>query len=116
MMERFKLTEIQVEAILNTRLRSLRKLEEQEIINEHSNLQKQQAILEEILNNPKELWKIVKKEIKAVQTKFGLNTVIGARRTSFEEVTLTNQVVDITAFITKEPITIICSKWDGCVR
>lgn len=115
MMERFKLTEIQVEAILNTRLRSLRKLEEQEIINEHSNLQKQQAILEEILNNPKELWKIVKKEIKAVQTKFGLNTVIGARRTSFEEVTLTNQVVDITAFITKEPITIICSKM-GWVR
>lgn len=115
MMQRFKLTEIQVEAILNTRLRSLRKLEEQEIITEHSNLQKQQAILEEILNNPKELWKVVKKEIKAVQVKFGLNTSIGARRTSFEEVTLTNQVVDITAFITKEPITIICSKM-GWVR
>lgn len=115
MMQRFKLTEIQVEAILNTRLRSLRKLEEQEIITEHSNLQKQQAILEEILNNPKELWKVVKKEIKAVQAKFGLNTSIGARRTSFEEVTLTNQVVDITAFITKEPITIICSKM-GWVR
>ncbi|MGX6960772.1 MAG: DNA topoisomerase IV subunit A [Rickettsia endosymbiont of Pentastiridius leporinus] len=111
MMECFKLTEIQVEAILNTRLRSLRKLEEQEIINEHTNLKKQQAILEEILNNPKELWKVVKKEIKAVQTKFGLNTVIGARRTSFEEVNVTNQVVvDISAFITKEPITIICSK------
>ncbi|WP_342226345.1 DNA topoisomerase IV subunit A [Rickettsia endosymbiont of Urophora cardui] len=115
MMQRFKLTEIQVEAILNTRLRSLRKLEEQEIIAEHSNLQKQQAILEEIFNNPKELWKVVKKEIKAVQAKFGLNTTIGARRTSFEEVTLTNQVVDITAFITKEPITIICSKM-GWVR
>lgn len=115
MMERFKLTEIQVEAILNTRLRSLRKLEEQEIITEHSNLQKQQAMLEEILNNPKELWKVVKKELKAVQNKFGLNTAIGARRTSFEEVTLTNQVVDITAFITKEPITIICSKM-GWVR
>ncbi|HJD55501.1 MAG TPA: DNA topoisomerase IV subunit A [Rickettsia endosymbiont of Pyrocoelia pectoralis] len=116
MMERFKLTEIQVEAILNTRLRSLRKLEEQEIINEHINLQKQQAIFEEILNNPKELWKVVKKEIKAVQTKFGLNTVIGARRTSFEEVNVANQVVvDISAFITKEPITIICSKM-GWVR
>lgn len=115
MMQRFKLTEIQVEAILNTRLRSLRKLEEQEIITEHSNLQKQQTILEEILNNPKELWKVVKKEIKDVQAKFGLNTSIGARRTSFEEVTLTNQVVDITAFITKEPITIICSKM-GWVR
>lgn len=115
MMERFKLTEIQVEAILNTRLRSLRKLEEQEIIGEYNSLQKQQALLEEILNNPKELWKVVKKEIKAVQTKFGLNTLIGARRTSFEEIMLTNQVVDITAFIAKEPITIICSKM-GWVR
>ncbi|WP_347939241.1 DNA topoisomerase IV subunit A [Rickettsia oklahomensis] len=115
MMERFKLTEIQVEAILNTRLRSLHRLEEQEIINEYSSLQKQQVILDEILNNPKELWTVVKKEIKTVQTKFGLNTVIGARRTYFEEVTLTNQVVDITAFITKEPITIICSKM-GWVR
>lgn len=115
MIKQFKLIEIQVEAILNTRLRSLRKLEEQEIIAEHSNLQKQQALLEEILNNPQELWKVVQKEIKAVQTKFGLNTAIGARRTSFEEVTLTHQVVDITAFITKEAITIICSKM-GWVR
>ncbi|AFE52522.1 DNA topoisomerase IV subunit A [Rickettsia prowazekii str. GvV257] len=114
-MERFKISAIQVEVILNTRLRSLQKLEEHAIIDEHSNLQKQQAILEKILKNHKELWQIVKKEIKAVQTKFGLNTIIGARRTSFEEVDLTNQVVDITAFITKEPITIICSKM-GWVR
>ncbi|AAU03551.1 DNA topoisomerase IV subunit A [Rickettsia typhi] len=114
-MERFKISEIQVEVILNTRLRALQKLEEHAIIDEHSNLQKQQAILEKILKNHKELWKIVKKEIKSVQTQFGLNTIIGARRTSFEEVDLTNQVIDITAFITKEPITIICSKM-GWIR
>ncbi|WP_341793241.1 MULTISPECIES: DNA topoisomerase IV subunit A [unclassified Rickettsia] len=115
MIERFKLTEIQVEAILNTRLRSLRKLEEQEIINEYGNLKKQQAVLEEILHNPKELWKIVKKEVKLVQTKFGLNTLLGARRTSFDEVNVTAQIVDISAFVTKEPITILCSKM-GWVR
>ncbi|MCC8369174.1 MAG: DNA topoisomerase IV subunit A [Rickettsia endosymbiont of Oxypoda opaca] len=115
MIERFKLTEIQVEAILNTRLRSLRKLEEQEIINEYNKLQKEQAVLEEILRNPKELWKIVKKEVKAVQTKFGLNTLLGARRTSFDEVNVTAQIVDISAFVTKEPITILCSKM-GWVR
>ncbi|MFY9589176.1 DNA topoisomerase IV subunit A [Rickettsia endosymbiont of Halotydeus destructor] len=115
MRERFKLTEIQVEAILNTRLRSLRKLEEQEIINEYSKLQKEQAILEEVLNNPKELWKIVKREVKTVQTKFGLNTLIGSRRTSFEEVNIAAKIVDISAFVTKEPITILCSKM-GWVR
>ena len=115
MMKQFKVTEVQVEAILNTQLRSLRKLEEQEIINEYNSLKKQQVILEEVLNNPKELWKVVKKEIKTVQTKFSLNTVIGVRRTSFEEVSVTNQVVDITAFITKEAITIICSKM-GWIR
>ncbi|WP_341790043.1 DNA topoisomerase IV subunit A [Rickettsia endosymbiont of Polydrusus tereticollis] len=115
MIEWFKLTEIQVEAILNTRLRSLRKLEEQEIINEYNKLQKEQAVLEEILRNPKELWKIVKKEVKAVQVKFGLNTLLGARRTSFDEVNVTAQIVDISAFVTKEPITILCSKM-GWVR
>lgn len=115
MIEQFKLTEIQVEVILNTRLRSLRKLEEQEIINEYNKLQKEQAVLEEILRNPKELWKIVKKEVKAVQNKFGLNTLLGARRTSFDEVNITAQIVDISAFVTKEPITILCSKM-GWVR
>jgi len=115
MMTKFNLTDLQAEAILNTRLRSLRKLEEQEIINEYNSLKEQQAALILILQNPKELWKLVKKEIKMVQTKFGFSSKLGQRRTTFEEANIQPQIVDISAFITKEPITILCSKM-GWIR
>ncbi len=115
MIAKFSLTDLQVEAILNTRLRSLRKLEEQEIINEHTSLEKEHANLQKILQDPNELKKIVKKEVKMVQTKFGFTTKLGMRRTSFEEASIVAQIVDISAFITKEPITIICSKM-GWIR
>ncbi len=115
MIAKFALTDVQVEAILNTRLRSLRKLEEQEIINEHNLLEKEHANLQKILQDPSELKKIVKKEVKMVQTKFGFSTKLGLRRTSFEEANIVAQIVDISAFITKEPLTIICSKM-GWIR
>jgi len=115
MMSRFDLTDIQAEAILNTRLRSLRKLEEQQIITEHDSLAKELAILQKILIDPNELKKIVKKEVKMIQTKFGFSTPLGLRRTSFEEADIVPQIVDISAFITKEPITIICSRM-GWIR
>jgi topoisomerase-4 subunit A len=114
-MFKFTLTNIQAEAILNTRLRSLRKLEEQEIIIEHDSLEKDQANLQKILQDPNELKKLVKKEIKLVQTKFGFNSKLGLRRTNFEQADIMPQIVDISAFITKEPITIICSKM-GWIR
>ncbi len=115
MIAKFALTDVQVEAILNTRLRSLRKLEEQEIINEHNLLEKEHAHLQKILQDPSELKKIVKKEVKMVQTKFGFSTKLGLRRTSFEEANIVAQIVDISAFIAKEPLTIICSKM-GWIR
>ncbi|WP_341754878.1 DNA topoisomerase IV subunit A [Candidatus Tisiphia endosymbiont of Dioctria rufipes] len=115
MIAKFDLTDVQVEAILNTRLRSLRKLEEQEIINEHNLLEKEHANLQKILQDPSELKKIVKKEVKMVQTKFGFSTKLGLRRTSFEEANIVAQIVDISAFIAKEPLTIICSKM-GWIR
>ncbi len=115
MIAKFGLTDVQVEAILNTRLRSLRKLEEQEIINEHNLLEKEHANLQKILQDSSELKKIVKKEVKMVQTKFGFSTKLGLRRTSFEEVNIVAQIVDISAFIAKEPLTIICSKM-GWIR
>ncbi|BFD45647.1 MAG: DNA topoisomerase IV subunit A [Rickettsia endosymbiont of Sergentomyia squamirostris] len=115
MIAKFALTDVQVEAILNTRLRSLRKLEEQEIINEHNLLEKEHANLQKILQDPSELKKIVKKEVKMVQTQFGFSTKLGLRRTSFEEANIVAQIVDISAFIAKEPLTIICSKM-GWIR
>lgn len=115
MIARFDLTDIQAEAILNTRLRSLRKLEEQEINKEHNLLKKQHTDLSQLLDSPKHLWKSIKKEIKDIQTKFSFVTEIGKRRTNFDEVTSVAQIVDISAFIAKEPITILCSKM-GWIR
>jgi topoisomerase-4 subunit A len=115
LIKRFALTENQAEAILNTRLRSLRKLEEQEIIREHEELKRKHEELAEIIENPKQLWKLVKTELKLLQKKFGFETKLGARRTSFEESAPIAQVVDISAFIEKEPITVLLSKM-GWIR
>ena len=115
MIYQFHLTEVQVEAILNTKLRSLRRLEEQEIISEHSSLKLEYANLQKILQDKNELKKLMKSEVKVVQKKFGFGTKIGDRRTSFEEVDTNSQIIDISAYINKEPITIICSKM-GWIR
>lgn len=118
MILKFNLTDTQAEAILNTRLRSLHRLEEQEIAKEYDLLNRQHLELNKILDEPEELWKLVKKEIKIVQSKFGFKTSIGKRRTTFEEANISAQTVDISAFITKEPITILCSKmgWIRSIR
>ncbi|WP_316353707.1 DNA topoisomerase IV subunit A [Candidatus Trichorickettsia mobilis] len=117
MIDKFNLTDIQVEAILNIRLRSLRKLDEYEIINEYNSLQKQHAELTEILANPKQLWKIVKSEIKTIQSKFGISTTLGKRRTSFSELSTIPPIIDVDTIL-REPITIFCSKmgWIRCLK
>ncbi|WPY00258.1 DNA topoisomerase IV subunit A [Candidatus Trichorickettsia mobilis] len=117
MIDKFNLTDIQAEAILNIRLRSLRKLDEYEIINEYNNLQKQHAELTEVLANPKQLWKIVKSEIKTLQSKFGISTTLGKRRTSFSEPSNIPAIIDLNTIL-REPVTIFCSKmgWIRCLK
>lgn len=115
MIDKFKINDTQAEAILNIKLRSLRKLEEFQINDEHNALVKSRAELVSILDNPKQLWKVVKKELESVKKKFGQDTELGARRTTFEETDSSAQIIDISAFIEKEPITIICSKM-GWIR
>ncbi|MDA9163694.1 DNA topoisomerase IV subunit A [Rickettsiaceae bacterium] len=110
MIAAFKINDTQAEAILNIRLRLLRKLEEEQINAENDELVKEHAELSKILNSSKQLWKVVKNELKIIQKKFGLDTEIGARKTMFEEIEGTAQIIDISAFVEKEPITIICSK------
>lgn len=112
---KFKINDVQAEAILNIKLRALRKLEEEQINAEHANLTLEHAELSKILDDSKELWKIVKGELKDIQKNFGYKTEIGARKTMFEETEGTAQVIDISAFIEKEPITVICSKM-GWIR
>src|SRR5215468_41775 len=79
LMKAFKLTEVQAEAILNMRLRSLRKLEEMEIRAEDKNLRSERKALRDLLNSETEQWRKIAEEIKAVRTTFGPKTPLGKR-------------------------------------
>jgi len=114
MIKKWKLTDIQVEAILNTRLRSLRKLEEMQIKGEHDALTKEQKELLSLLKSNEKLWLHIADEIKEIKTKFGQKTALGKRRTDFADAPIA-RVIDIEAFVEKEPITILLSKM-GWVR
>src|SRR4029078_4347984 len=71
LMKAFKLTEIQAEAILNMRLRSLRKLEEMEIRREHESLTKERKELKALLASDDKRWKKISDEIKSLKDRFG---------------------------------------------
>jgi topoisomerase-4 subunit A len=114
MVRKWKLTDLQVEAILNTRLRSLRKLEEMEIKGEHDRLVKEQKELASLLKSEEKMWLKIADEIKDIKTRFGGRTALGKRRTEFADAP-SGVVIDIEAFVEKEPITILLSKM-GWVR
>ena len=85
LMARFELTDVQAEAILNMRLRALRKLEEFEIRKEHDALSLEKAGLEALLASEDELWSRIAAEVRETRDKFGKKTELGARRTEFAE-------------------------------
>ena len=114
MMKRWSLSEVQVEAILNIRLRSLRKLEEIEIKREIAELEAEQAELNEIINDEKKAKAVIRSEIKDIQKRFGQDTEIGKRRTMVMDAP-TDVEIAIEAFVEKEPITIVYSKM-GWIR
>ncbi len=104
----FKLTDNQAEAILNMRLRSLRKLEEVEIKGEHKELTVEQKAIRTLLKSEDAQWARISEEIKEVKTKFGKTTPLGKRRTTFAEAPNV-EFVPIDAMIEREPITIVFS-------
>jgi topoisomerase-4 subunit A len=113
----FKLTEVQAEAILNMRLRSLRKLEEMEIRGEHTNLTKEQKELTRLLGSEKLKSEKLIDELKAVDAKFGLKTALGKRRTLIakaddvaEMTALADHVEETANAVVQEPITVVCSQ------
>lgn len=115
LMRLFQLTEIQANAILDTRLRSLRKLEEMELKREQKNLQDEKAKIEELLGSEKVQWKTIAGEIKEVRKTFGPETALGRRRTSFDEAPDTSDIDFAEAMIEREPITVIVSQ-KGWIR
>jgi len=104
MMAEFALSDRQAEAILNMRLRSLRRLEEMEIGRERAALSKEKEQLEALLANPRKQWKRLQKDLVQLKEKFG-----DERRTRIEEASAAREI-DWSAMIEKEPITVILSQ------
>lgn len=111
----FDLTEVQAEAILNMRLRSLRKLEEFEIKKEHDKLSKEKAGLEALLASDKKQWNRVSKQVGEIGKAYGPETEIGARRTDFGTADDRDLEEINQAMIEKEPITVVISE-KGWIR
>lgn len=109
MMAKFLFNDNQAEAILNMRLRSLRKLEEIEILKEMAELELKKDELLKILNDDSYCQMVIKNEILQIKEQFNLNTHLGARRTVFDFVKSDSSVLNIEALIEREPITIFCS-------
>ncbi|MCC0069483.1 MAG: DNA topoisomerase IV subunit A [Rhodobacteraceae bacterium] len=108
------LSEVQVEAILNMRLRSLRKLEEMELLREQDALMRERAELDDLLGSDALQWKKIAGELRDIQKQFGKDAPGGARRTGFAEAAEAEEV-PLEAMTLREPITVICSKM-GWIR
>ncbi|MBY3220861.1 DNA topoisomerase IV subunit A [Rhizobium laguerreae] len=115
MMARWDLTDNQVEAILNMRLRALRKLEEFEIRKEFGELTKEKGEIEALLSSDDKQWQTVAWEIGEVKKKFAKATEVGRRRTHFADAPETDEEAIQQAMIEKEPITVVISE-KGWIR
>ncbi|KQT61110.1 DNA topoisomerase IV subunit A [Methylobacterium sp. Leaf456] len=115
LMARFELTEIQANAILDTRLRSLRKLEEMELKREFDALTAEKAGIEALLGSEKLQWTEITKQIRAVKKTFGPDTKLGKRRTTLENPPDTAGIDFTSAMVEREPITVLLSE-KGWIR
>ncbi|MEQ6201883.1 DNA topoisomerase IV subunit A [Sulfitobacter sp. HNIBRBA2951] len=109
-----ELSEVQAEAILNMRLRSLRRLEELELLREQSELMEERAGLEDLLENENLQWDSIVDQLRETKKQFGKAYDGGARRSTFAEAGEIEDV-PIEAMIDREPITVVCSEM-GWIR
>jgi len=109
LMRTFELTDVQAEAILNMRLRSLRRLEEMEIRKEHDALVKEQDGLTRLVGSQALQWKSIAKEIRETRKTYGPETAIGRRRTSFAEAPVLHEDAFTEALVEREPVTVVVS-------
>ena len=114
MMAEFDLTDRQAEAILNMRLRSLRKLEEMQLRKEQDALTAEEAELNALLADPKKQKRKLTKDLKALRKNYAEDTPLGRRRTLIAEAVPT-AVFSMEAMIEKAPITVILSQ-KGWIR
>ena len=109
-----ELTEVQAEAILNMRLRSLRRLEEMELKRERDALMEERAELDDLLNSVELQWSSIADQIRETKKQFGKDHPAGARRSQFAEAGEVEEV-PLEAMIDREPITVVCSEM-GWIR
>ncbi|MBI1180742.1 MAG: DNA topoisomerase IV subunit A [Alphaproteobacteria bacterium] len=114
MMRQFDLSDVQADAILNMRLRALRRLEEEGLIKEFKDLEKEHAELSALVDSPARQRKAIGREMSELRSKFGQDTELGRRRTIFGEARA-EAVVTSDALIEKEPVTVILSRM-GWIR
>ncbi|WP_293862105.1 DNA topoisomerase IV subunit A [uncultured Alsobacter sp.] len=115
LMRHFELTEVQAEAILNTRLRSLRKLEEMELKRELDQLVVEKAQIESLLGSEEQQWKTISWQIREVKKTFGPNTAIGKRRSEFAEAPEASDLDLAEAMVEREPLTVVVTQ-KGWIR
>jgi topoisomerase IV subunit A len=117
MMARWELTEVQAEAILNMRLRALRRLEEIEIRKELDALSAQEAQLTALLASDRRQWRAIAKEVREIAAEFGGDTPLGRRRTELAAAPLPIEI-PAEALVEREPVTVLCSAkgWIRMVR
>jgi len=108
LMAEFDLTDRQAEAILNMRLRSLRKLEEMELRKEHEALLKEQDDLQKLLESPLRQKNRLKRDLATLRKDYAETTILGRRRTTIEEAAPTREF-SLDAMIEKAPVTVILS-------
>jgi topoisomerase-4 subunit A len=109
-----ELSEVQAEAILNMRLRSLRRLEEIELVRERDALMEERAALDDLLASESLQWAKISDQLRETRKQFGKDSPGGARRSIFAEAGEVEEV-PFEAMIEREPITVICSKM-GWIR
>ncbi len=114
MMKRFNLTDNQAEAILNMRLRSLRRLEEMEIRTEHKQLSEELKQLKALLSDEAQRWQSIAGEVQELKKKFGPRTALGRRRCTLADAPQISEEA-FEALVEREPLTIVCSE-KGWIR
>ncbi len=115
LMAKLALSDVQAEYVLDTRLRALRRLEEMKLREEHAELSKEKSEVEGLLGDESRQWKTISWQIREVRKKFGPETKIGKRRTTFEEAPKADEAEIVEAMIEREPVTVIVSK-KGWIR
>jgi topoisomerase IV subunit A len=109
LMKSFKLSDVQADAILNMRLRNLRRLEEMEIRQEDKTLRVEKKSIEDLLRSEKQQWKKIGDEVRAVRDRFGPKTPLGKRRTGFAKAPAHDEAAIEQALVEREPVTIVVS-------